>query len=204
MRQIRVYAAVFILLVSIGGALRAEDRSPSSMIEQLYGELLFVMQNADDLGYEGRYEHLAPTIKSTFNLPLIARLALGKRWKSFSDTEKRTLVAAISRLTISTYASRFSGFSGEKLEVYSEEPAQKNTVLVKTALIRSNGDPVQLNYLMHRSKAGWRIADIHLNGMISEVSMRRSEYTSLLKRGGVSGLISAIDKQIASMESPAD
>jgi len=59
MRQIRVYAAVLILFVSIGGALRAEDRSPSSMIEQLYGELLFVMQNADDLGYEGRYEHLA-------------------------------------------------------------------------------------------------------------------------------------------------
>lgn len=204
MRQLRVYAAVLILCVSVIGAPRADDQTPSGQIKLLYDELLFVMQNADQLGYEGRYQRLEPTVTATFNLPLIARLAIGKRWNNFSDADKQTLVAAISRLTISTYAARFEGFSGERLEVYGEEPGQKNTMLVKTALIKSDGEPVQLNYLMHHSKNGWRIADVHLNGVISEVGMRRSEYGALIKQGGVDGLVGAIDKQIASMQSAAD
>lgn len=204
MRQLRVYAAVLILCVSVISAARAEDQTPSGPIKLLYDELLFVMQNADELGYNGRYARLEPTVNNAFNLPLIARLAIGKRWNKFSDADKRILVEAISRLTVATYASRFEGYSGEKLEVYGEEPGQKNTVLVKTALIKSDGEPIQLNYLMHRSKAGWRIADVHLNGVISEVSMRRSEYGALIKQGGVNGLVGAIDKQISSMETAAD
>ena len=42
----------------------------------------------------------------------------------------------------------------------------------------------------------WRIIDVYLNGTISELALRRSEYSSLIKREGFASLLAALDKRI--------
>jgi hypothetical protein len=39
--------------------------------------------------------------------------------------------------------------------------------------------------MMHRSGAGWLISDIYLDGAISEVAIRRSEFAAILKNEGI-------------------
>ena len=68
-------------------------------------------------------------------------------------------------------------------------------VMVKSQIIKANGEPVKVDYMMHSSGAGWLISDIYLDGAISEVAIRRSEFAAILKNEGIDGLIVALNRK---------
>jgi phospholipid transport system substrate-binding protein len=49
--------------------------------------------------------------------------------------------------------------------------------------------------MMHRNGEGWLISDIYLDGAISEVATRRSEFAAILKKEGIDGLIAALHRK---------
>jgi len=71
---------------------------------------------------------------------------------------------------------------------------------VQTRLIKGNGEPVTLNYLMRQSEDKWQIIDVFLSGTISELATRRSEFTSILRRDGPEGLLQALGKRVADLK----
>jgi phospholipid transport system substrate-binding protein len=48
---------------------------------------------------------------------------------------------------------------------------------------------------MRRNGDAWLIADIYLDGAISEVATRRSEFSAILKNDGVDRLIAALNRK---------
>jgi phospholipid transport system substrate-binding protein len=64
--------------------------------------------------------------------------------------------------------------------------------MVRSQIIKANGEPVKVDYLMRRNGDTWLISDIYLDGAISEVATRRSEFAAILKNGGIDGLIAAL------------
>ena len=67
--------------------------------------------------------------------------------------------------------------------------------MVKSQIIKANGEPVEVDYMMHRGSDGWLISDIYLDGTISEVATRRSEFATILKNEGIDGLIAALNRK---------
>jgi phospholipid transport system substrate-binding protein len=67
--------------------------------------------------------------------------------------------------------------------------------MVRSEIIKANGDPVKVDYMMRRDGEGWRISDIYLDGAISEVATRRSEFAAILKNDGIDGLIAALNRK---------
>ena len=84
-----------------------------------------------------------------------------------------------------------------------QRPAPRETVLVNSELIKSDGDAVELNYLLRETDAGWRIIDVYLDGVYSELATRRSVYAGLIRNRGIEGLIAAIEDKIDEYESGA-
>ncbi len=200
------FAAIFALLVAPHGA-GAESGAPSSAavsgpvrtVEKLHAALLEVMKDAQKLGYQGRYERLAPVLKETYDTPFMAEKSVGRHWKEASPTDQAELVATFSRFMVSNYAGRFDGYSGQTFRIVSEEPSAQGSVLVRTRLTDPPGEDVQLDYRLRETGGSWKIIDVYLNGTVSELALRRSEYVSLIKRDGWQGLISALDDRIASL-----
>ncbi len=54
---------------------------------------------------------------------------------------------------------------------------------------------MQLNYLMHDTPAGWKATDVYLNGTISELATRRSEFSAILRDGGPKALVDRLKQQ---------
>ena len=160
-----------------------------------YQVLLSTMQQGKQLGLKGRYEKLAPALSKTYDLASMAKTAVGPSWSEFTPEQQRELVKAFTRMTIATYASRFDDFSGEQLDVVQTADQPNGDKIVKTQIIQSNGKPVALNYLMHKSGAEWKIMDVYLDGAISELATRRSEFGAILKSGGPDALISSLTRQ---------
>ena len=49
--------------------------------------------------------------------------------------------------------------------------------------------------MMRRNGDTWLISDIYLDGAISEVATRRSEFGAILKSEGIDGLIAALNRK---------
>jgi len=121
---------------------------------------------------------------------------------SLSAEDQRELVAAFSDFSVATYANQFDDFSGERFEVDPKAaPAPGNDVIVKTKLIQSNGEPVQLDYLLRQEQAEWRIIDVFLSGTISQLAARRSEFSGILREQGARGLIAVLRQKTKALAS---
>lgn len=170
------------------------------VIEKLHDALIEVMKQADTLGFEGRYERLEPVIRSTFDLDFMAEKALGRYWRDLSEADQKRVRDIFDRFTLSTYANRFSGFSGEHFETREEKAAPRDTVFVRTRLVRTDGEPpVEINYRLHRTPEGWRVIDVLLRGTVSELALRRSEYSSVIQRDGFEALVETLEQKIADL-----
>lgn len=172
-------------------------------IRAFYDSLLTVMERADKLGIHGRYEKLTPAIRTTFDLVAMTRIAVGPDWNSISSEQQTALIDNFARLTISTYAARFDGYSGERFEVDPTTETRNTGRIVRTKLVQSTGEPITLNYLLRGSGENWKVVDVYLSGTISELATRRSEFGAILKSGGPNALIESLRQQTEKLQNPS-
>jgi phospholipid transport system substrate-binding protein len=177
--------------------------SPSAVVDELHESLIQVMKGATELGYAGRFEKLEPVLGRLFDTPFMAEKSVGRHWKKLGEAEQQNLRDTFRRFTVANYAGRFDGFAGERFETLGEEASTHDTVLVHSRLIDSSGEIIQLNYRLHRVDGGWRIFDVYLNGTVSELALRRSEYSSLISRDGFAALLVALHQKIDELASGA-
>lgn len=196
-----VFLAVFVSCFLFASPARAADNA-TAIVKTFYEALENTMRQGPILGFKGRYDRLSPVIVKTFDLSLMTRYAAGTAWAKLEDVQKKKLEIAFKRFSISTYASRFSKYSGETFEVVGEKNGPNGT-MVETRLTPKGEEPVVLNYLVRKDKKGaLRIADVYLAASISELATRRSEFSAILRREGVDALIASLNQKSALMETP--
>ena len=182
-----------------GGAATAAAK-PSAAIDALHASLIDVMKNAEALGYAGREQKLRTVIPKYFDVDEMARQSLGgQQWKAASEDAKRRYLDTFARFMVANYAGRFDGFSGQSFETLGEVPGPRDTVIVKSRLLDPTDKNIDLNYRMHRVDGGWKVIDVYLNGSVSELALRRSEFVSIVKRENLDALLVALDAKIAKL-----
>ena len=173
---------------------------PSAAIDALHASLLDVMKNAESLGYAGREQKLRTVIPKYFDVDEMARQSLGgQEWKAASEDAKRRYLETFERFMVANYAGRFDGFSGQSFETLGEVPGPRDTMIVKSRLIDPTDKNIDLNYRMHRTSGGWKVVDVYLDGAVSELALRRSEFVSIVKRQNLDALLVALDAKIAKL-----
>jgi phospholipid transport system substrate-binding protein len=196
-RRTALSAMAALLALGIAGsagAAAADMPGAATPVRAFYDTLLHTMQQGQKLGQSGRYAALEPVVERTFDIPYMTRMAVGPSWSSLSDAKRQQITEAFGRYITATWASRFDSYSGEKLEVGGTKPYGASQ-LVETRIVKSDGEPVSINYLMRRDGDGWRIGDVYLTGTISELATRRAEFSSVLRSQGVDGLIDALNRK---------
>jgi phospholipid transport system substrate-binding protein len=124
---------------------------------------------------------------------------VGVQWMGLTPAQQQQLIAAFSDFSIATYASRFDGYSGERFQVDPSPIKSTSGVIIHTKLVKHNGEPVQIDYLMQETDGPWQIVDVYLSGTISEVATRRSEFSSVMRRGGPDALVEVLQKKTAQL-----
>jgi phospholipid transport system substrate-binding protein len=192
-RKAAALAAVLILSTLAAPAL-AMSASGSDTVQGLYDHLLSTMKNGRTLGQSGRFVQLEPVVRRTFDIASMARLSVGSAWTGLTDAQRQQVTESYGRYISAIYAERFDNYSGEKLQVTDEQPAAAG-VMVRSQIVKANGEPVKVDYLMRKNGDAWLISDIYLDGAISEVATRRSEFAAILRNEGIDGLIAALNRK---------
>ena len=172
----------------------AASAGSGDTVQHLYDVLLSTMKNGRTLGQSGRFMQLEPVIRRSFDIASMARLAVGPLWANLTEALRRQATESFGRYISAIYADRFDNYDGQKLIVTGEQPAPSG-VMVRSQIIKADGEPVEVDYMVRLSGGGWLISDIYLDGAISEVATRRSEFAAILKKGGIDGLIAALNRK---------
>jgi phospholipid transport system substrate-binding protein len=202
-RSFVIAAAMLAIAGSISPSFAAAQGTgdPKAIVQSFYDTLEETMKQGEELGFDGRYKKLDPVIHQTFDVPVMAKIAIGSEWTVFTADEKTRMLDAFSRYMVTTYAARFKSYKGQKFEVGEVKQPAENRTLVETKLIRSNGEPVALNYLFRPDADGnWKIIDIYLSGAISEMARMRSDFSATVTGGGANALIAALEKKIVDIK----
>ena len=153
------------------------------------------MKNGKQLGYAGRYSNLESAVTNSHDLPKIARVIVGKEWEKLSEDQQKKLEDLIVRLSIASYAHNFKDYGGESFTYDSEEETTRGGILVHSHFNIPNDKPVKFDYMLKETGPSWRIINIVANG-VSDLALKRSEYTSILQKEGFDSLVSKIDDKI--------
>ena len=195
-----------VLFAGVATSVRANELAaaktvPEATIETFHAGLLDIMKHADELGIQGRIDRLAPLMADTFDLDFMASKTVGRHWRKLSEEEQANWVDLFTRFTTANYAGRFTGFTGEEFITVGTEDAPRGTRVVMTKIVIPDDKDVQLNYRMIERDGRWKVIDVFLNGTVSELALRRSEYSSALKRDGFASLLNSVEEKIEDLKS---
>jgi phospholipid transport system substrate-binding protein len=187
---------IFCLFPIIHASAQAESAATAKqVVEKFQTELIAVMKNGKQLGYAGRYDKLSEPVSNSHDLTKIARIVIGKEWEKLSESQQQKLVDVFVRLSIASYAHNFKDYSGESFVFDSEEETTRGGVVVHSHLIIPDDKPVKFDYMLKEKGDSWRIINIIANG-VSDLALKRSEYTTILQREGFDALIAKINEKI--------
>ncbi len=167
-------------------------------VQSFYSTLLSTMQSGPALRARGRYARLEPVVRQVFDIPFMTRLAVGPEWASLTEVQRQQVTRAFESYVAAIYAERFDSYSGERLQVTGEQPSAGGT-MITSQITKANGESVNINYLMRQNGGAWQIADVYLDGTISELATRRSEFASILRTQGINGLIAMLNNKAATL-----
>ena len=192
-RKAATLAAV-LGLAMVSYPAHAAPASGGDTVQSLYDALLSTMKNGRTLGQSGRFKQLEPVIRRTFDIPSMARLSVGSSWATLTEAQRQQVTESLGRYISAIYADRFDSYAGQRLQVTGEQLAAAG-VMVRSQIVKTNGELVTVNYMMHRNGNSWLISDVYLDGAISEVATRHSEFAAILKSQGIGGLIAALNRK---------
>lgn len=186
-------AALAFVLVVVTVPARAADPA-ADRIQTFYSSLLDTMKRGPQLGMQGRFQALEPAVDAAFDIPAMIQFIVGPSWSGLKEGDKTNLIAAFRRMTVANYAANFTSFDGEQFNVEPNVQQRGPDKLVQTTLVPKGDKPVPLLYRMREASGGWKIIDVFLNGYVSELSTRRSDFASTLASGGAPALVAKMNQ----------
>lgn len=193
---------VLALLGAFIMPVQAQQDDPQKLVKSISDAVLAeILVNKDKLDSAPDF---LPNLVEAHIIPIIdqqrmAKMAVGKHWKSFSNEQKAEFVSGFKKLLIKTYAGAFKAYTGQDV-TYGETKFKKSKKGVNTAKVKSDihlagGSPVRLIYSMYKSKKDkWLVYDANIAGL-GLVKTYRAQFSEQIQRDG-------IEKTIASLVTP--
>jgi phospholipid transport system substrate-binding protein len=164
---------------------------PATPVSEFHEGLIEVMKSEN---YDDRVKLLTPIVERNFDTATVARIALGRNWRKMKQANKSIIMALMSQVIVSSYASRFPTYTRQYFEIVGQKPVKSNRIIVRTRL-HTDAEIVDLDYQLVDLDGHWKIFDVVANG-VSDLSLKRSTYSATFKTGGIAAVIEEIRQTI--------
>lgn len=125
----------------------------------------------------------------------MTRLTVGRGWRAASADQRNALVREFRALLTYTYSGAVSQIDDHKIELRPFRAAPSDTdVIVRTQVVASKGEPIQLDYRLEKTDGGWRIYDVNILG-IWLVANYKNSFASEINANGIDGLIKSLTER---------
>ena len=181
----------FIALIFVSINLFA-NIGPDELVRKTADDVISIIKQDKDIqaGDTNKIYKLAEEkILPYFDFERISRLVLVKAWRTATDDQKTQFKYEFKNLLLRTYAVALSKYKDQKIEYkpLRMKPTDE-IVTVKTEIIQSGAQPIDVDYALAKQDNSWLVIDIIIEG-VSLVTNYRSQFASEIKRNGMDSLI---------------
>jgi phospholipid transport system substrate-binding protein len=184
-------------------AAAAQKMAPDVLVRDLSNDVLDSIRKDKSLqsGDPARLNQLVDEkILPHVDFEKMTRLAVGRGWRQASAEQRQALIREFRTLLVRTYSGAVSQVSDHKVQLRPFRAAANETdVVVRTNAVPSRGDPLQLDYRLEKTDAGWKIYDVNVLG-VWLVENYRNTFASEVNQGGIDGLIKSLVERNRSLE----
>lgn len=189
---------IFLCVLSFASANVFANIGPDELVRKTADDVISTIKQDKDIqaGDTNKIYKLAEEkILPNFDFERISRLVLGKAWRQATDKQKTEFKYEFKNLLLRTYAVALSKYKDQKIEYkpLRMKPTDE-IVTVKTEIIQSGGQPIDVDYALAKQDDGWLVIDIIIEG-VSLVTNYRSQFASEIKKNGMDSLIIELAKK---------
>jgi phospholipid transport system substrate-binding protein len=194
-------AALLIAALFVPGARAEASLAPGSAqaaVDELQSGMLGILKKTSGQPFDQRVDALCPLLEEKMDVKLQSAMAIGRSvWDSWSEEQRTTYVGKFKHYLCAIYASRFNSFNGQTLAVIGDRPGPAGATIVNSEVRIPQEPSIPIDYVMRKNGDAWKVSDLYLGGRISEVALRRSEFSNVLRTQGFDGLMAAIAAKTA-------
>jgi phospholipid transport system substrate-binding protein len=187
-------ASLFAVLAAVAMPANAQE-APDAMVKRVSQDVIATIKG-DPLIQAGNEARIREVIEvklvPNFDFPRMTALAMGKNWRAATPEQQKRLADEFKTLLVRTYSGALAKYRDETIDY---KPLRMNPsdidATVRTLVMKSGGQPVQIDYTLTKSADGWKVFDVVIGG-VSLVTNYRDEFNEQIKNGGVDGLIKTL------------
>ena len=189
---------IFLCVLSFASANVYSNIGPDELVRKTADDVISTIKQDKDIqaGDTNKIYKLAEEkILPNFDFERISRLVLGKAWRKATDKQKTEFKYEFKNLLLRTYAVALSKYKDQKIEYKPLRMKPTDEIVkVKTEIIQSGGQPIDVDYALAKQDDGWLVIDIIIEG-VSLVTNYRSQFASEIKKNGMDSLIIELAKK---------
>ena len=198
----RTFFAVTLIaavIVAVGGQqAKASDDPAVAYVQGLGDDVIAILNDKANSTLAEREAAFRGVIARGFDIRTVSRFVLGRHWKSATDEQRAEFSSLFPDFIARVYASRFDSYSygGEQFTVNSVIADESGDTIVRSQVARPSGtDPVRLDFRVRSRDGNHTVVDLYVEG-ISMLLTHRAEFSSVVNRKGIDGLLSDIRARV--------
>jgi len=165
--------------------------SPSKLIETVGVRVAEIVKTKTGIDREAAIRQV---LHDTLDFPYMGRMVLGAHWNEASAEQRARSLAAVESSEARAYSERLGRYAGYTMIVDRVIARTNGEWIVESRLNMAGGEPIKLEWEVHDSGQGMRIADVKIAG-VSMFLTRRAEFDSYIQKNGgkVEPLVAALE-----------
>lgn len=174
----------------------AQEVAPDVLIMNVTNEVLSIVRKDKDIqsGNTSKAIDLVETrVLPIFNFAHMTQLAMARDWRQASAAQQKMLTDEFRTLLVRTYSKALAEYRNQSIDFRAfAMKAGETDVKVRTGIKQpGGGKPIELDYSLEKSNAGWKVYDIEVAG-ISIVTNYRDSFATEVRNHGIDGLIKSL------------
>jgi phospholipid transport system substrate-binding protein len=191
-RRTLLLAALAVAPAACAAPARADCPGAEAFIKDAADRTLGIL-NAPGTDDAQRLAGMNQLLFELADVPLIARLVLGRHWRAASEPQRAAYLAAFRIYALDSLAHRFARLGGGvayRLDGRCVADGRDALVPIEVSL-PNRPDPVRIEWRVRETEGAYRLIDVAVEG-VSLVISNRSEFDSVVNRQGLDALIDQI------------
>lgn len=183
--------SVLILFITVQPGWTGDENEAQTLLKTKLDAAIAVLQK-NDLEQQKKYDQLVEIVKPLFEFHLMAKLSLGRKyWPGLAEEKKDEFTGLFIKRLQAMFLEKLSLYTDEKV-FFKTSVQNKRKIRIPTEII-SNNNRISMIYKMFKSKNGWKIYDIEIEG-VSIISTYRSQFDQILSKGTIDDLMKRLEK----------
>ena len=203
MRKLISLVVVFFLSV-FGAAATAEPSvSPEKLVMEVSTQVLDEIKKDPALAAADP-SHVNQLVDKKIlpytDFATMTRMAVGPAWRKADEAQRKEIMQLFRTLLVAVYSGALKEANNYTVELAISRPSNDpRLTIVRTRLVASQRDPIQLDYRLMNTGKDWKIFDVCVGG-VWLVENYRSQFASVIGNSGLTGLIAQLKDRVQKLE----